>query len=206
MTNGLPFLYPPPSEPPVPGQTTVEIPLSWPDLRLLLFPKQAGLETITMTLGVLGSSMEEDGKWWKFGGASFQFRAPGDTLLTHRDLSYGQKRLLSFLYYLDCNPHFAIADELVNGMHHDWISFCLDELRTRQAFLTSQNPLLLDQLAFESVEEVKGTFIQCRADQDEGGTRFRWAALSDEDAAELYADYGAGIQHVGELLRLRGLW
>jgi hypothetical protein len=29
---------------------------------------------------------------------------PDGSILSHEDLSYGQKRLLSFLYYAACNP------------------------------------------------------------------------------------------------------
>jgi AAA domain, putative AbiEii toxin, Type IV TA system len=170
------------------------------------FPELASIKTMDMSFTVAGSSQEADGLWWSFGHADFLFSAAGGGVFNHTLLSYGQKRLLAFLYYLDANPRFVIADELVNGMHHDWIRACLDEIDDRQAFLTSQNPLLLDYLPLESVEQVQQTFIQCRADVVDDTTQIVWSNLTGDDAEELFTDYQVGIQHLGELLRARGLW
>jgi hypothetical protein len=159
---------------------------------------------------VEGSRQEPSGLWWQFGCAEFLFTQPGGVVFNHKSLSYGQKRLLAFLYYLDANPAFVVADELVNGMHHDWIRASLDEIGDRQAFLTSQNPLLLDYLPLESVEQIQKTFIQCRTevvgDEPQSAWSWSWSNLAAEDAAELFADYKVGIQPIGEILRARGLW
>src|SRR5690606_32028746 len=94
-----------------------------------------------------------------FGNMRFDFAKHDRSIINHTQLSYGQKRLLSFYYYLACSPACVVADELVNGMHHEWIEACLNDLGERQAFLTSQNPLLLDYLGFESVDEVRSSFV-----------------------------------------------
>jgi ABC-type lipoprotein export system ATPase subunit len=141
-----------------------------------------------------------------YGGFEFNFTLQDGEIIRHEDLSYGQKRLLSFLYYAACNPDIIIADELVNGLHHDWAQLCLDEIAERQSFLAGQDPLLFDFLFFESEEEVRQSFILCSLEQLDGRGHFVWKNLSPESAAAFYRAYQAGIQHVSEILYSKGLW
>ncbi len=141
-----------------------------------------------------------------FGDFRFMFEARDGSLIKHEDLSYGQKRLLSFLYYAACNPDIVIADELVNGMHHAWAQACVTEIEGRQSFLASQDPLLFDFLFFASAEEVERSFILCSLEEREGRGCFVWKNLDPESAASFYRAYEAGIQHVSEILRTKGLW
>ncbi|WP_437284071.1 AAA family ATPase [Sorangium sp. So ce406] len=141
-----------------------------------------------------------------FGNLKFWFTRRDGSIFQDQQLSYGQKRLLAFLYYLDANPSFVIADELVNGLHHAWIEECMNAIGDRQAFLTSQNPLLLDYLSFESAEQVKESFILCRNQADGDRERMIWRNMTDDEADMFYRAYQVGIEHVGEILRTRGLW
>lgn len=142
-----------------------------------------------------------------FGRFSFSFKRADGTYLTEQLLSYGQKRLLAFLYYLDATNGPIVADELVNGLHHAWVEHLLEKMRGRQAFLSTQNPLLLDYLAFESADEVRRTFVFCESKKEtDGSERMVWRNLSQDDAAAFFDAYQVGIQHVSELLRTRGLW
>jgi ABC-type molybdenum transport system ATPase subunit/photorepair protein PhrA len=127
-------------------------------------------------------------------------------VIRHDLLSWGQKRILSFLYYAAANPDILVVDELVNGLHHEWISACLKEMEGRQCFLTSQNPLLLDHLTFSSAEEVRQTFIQCRREKGEHRSQLRWQHMDEASAEAFFRAYKVGIQHVGEILRTKGLW
>ncbi len=191
---------------PQPGQSSTAVELA-PGVAMAKFPELAGIKKMSMSLTVERSRWEASGSlWWRFGHAEFLFSGLGGVEFSHNFLSYGQKRLLAFLYYLDTNYKFVIADELVNGMHHDWIRACLDQIGDRQSFLTSQNPLMLDYLPLESAEQVRKSFIQCRAQVVDDTTQLVWSNLAAEDAEELFADYQVGIQHVGEILRVRGLW
>ncbi len=195
----FPYDYEP--DRPEPGQSSVKVHFA----RQALLPKMtelADLRSLSMSLTVEGSSNTE----WKFGHAEFLFSGPTGSTFNHHALSYGQKRLLAFLYYLDLNDRFVVADELVNGMHHDWITACLELIGNRQAFLTSQNPLLLDYLPLESVEQIQRSFVQCKMQSSEYTSQLVWSNLSADDATQLLADYEVGIQQVGELLRVRGLW
>jgi len=142
----------------------------------------------------------------KFGNIRFDFTRRDRSIINHQLLSYGQKRLLSFYYYLACSPAAVVADELVNGMHHEWIEACMDELEGRQAFLTSQNPLLLDYLHFESVDEVLSSFVLCRTEPVGEREQLHWENMTREDAQGFFDAYQVGIQHVSEILRTRGLW
>lgn len=141
-----------------------------------------------------------------FGGIRFDFTRRDDSVINHALLSYGQKRVLAFYYYLASNPDCVVADELVNGMHHEWIEACLEDLTQRQAFLTSQNPLLLDYLSFESAEEVRSSFVLCRTELHEGREQMVWENMPASDAEGFFEAYQVAIQHVSELLRTRGLW
>jgi ABC-type multidrug transport system ATPase subunit len=141
-----------------------------------------------------------------FGNMRFDFTKHDRSIINHTQLSYGQKRLLSFYYYLACSPTCVVADELVNGMHHEWIDACLTDLGERQAFLTSQNPLLLDYLGFESVNEVRSSFVLCRSELQGEREFLRWENMTAEDAEGFFDAYQVGIQHVSEILRTRGLW
>ncbi|MCU0655575.1 MAG: AAA family ATPase [Polyangiaceae bacterium] len=195
---------------PQPGQSRVPVELGGSQY-LRHLAEYTGLQGFSMSLAVEGSYRMSLGEgrealWWRFGAAEFLFTEPGGVTFTHRDLSFGQKRLLAFLYYLDANDHYVIADELVNGMHHRWIEICLNGIGQRQAFLTSQNPLLLDYIPIGSVEDARRTFLQCRTERDGDRSEFVWSNLSNEDAEDLFHDQQVGIQQIGEILRVRGLW
>ncbi|WP_309893724.1 AAA family ATPase [Archangium sp.] len=142
----------------------------------------------------------------KFGNVQFHFVRRDKSITNHSLLSYGQKRLLAFYCYLASSPTCVVADELVNGMHHEWIDACLKDLGERQAFLTSQNPLLLDYLCFDSAEEVRSSFVLCHTEFYEAREQMVWENMSLDEAVGFFSAYQVAIHHVGELLRLRGLW
>jgi energy-coupling factor transporter ATP-binding protein EcfA2 len=131
----------------------------------------------------------------------FFFKRPGEEI-SHDLLSYGQKRLLAFFAHADASRDLIIADELVNGLHHEWISACLEEIGNRQAFLTSQNPLLLDFLRFDNVDEVRRTFILC----ERKGAQLVWRNPTEDEAESFFLAYQTGIQRVSDILLTKGLW
>ncbi|MFT3711195.1 MAG: AAA family ATPase [Archangium sp.] len=133
------------------------------------------------------------------------FTGRGDEL-SQDSLSYGEKRLLSFFAMSDACPEIMIVDELVNGLHHEWIRACLEEIGTRQAFLTSQNPLLLDYLEFDSAEDVRTGFILCERVVSDTGTSLRWRNPTQSEAEEFFAAYETGIQRVSDILITKGFW
>jgi hypothetical protein len=141
-------------------------------------------------------------------GLRFFFTKRDETRITHEHLSFGQQRLFAFLYYAEIHAeNVVVADELTNGLHHSMIELCLETIGERQAFLATQNPLLLDHIGFESAEQVRGTFVLCDLDVAEDGRDvMRWHNMSEEQAREFFADYEVGIQHVNDILRTRGLW
>jgi hypothetical protein len=141
-----------------------------------------------------------------YSGFEFSFTLPDGEVIRHEDLSYGQKRLLSFLYYAAANPDIVIADELMNGMHHAWAQACIDEIAERQSFLAGQDPLLFDFLTFDSAKQVEKNLVLCTLEQREGRGQFVWKNLDPEGAASFYRAYEAGIQHVSDILRTKGLW
>jgi energy-coupling factor transporter ATP-binding protein EcfA2 len=168
-----------------------------------------GFKNATWRADVLETKKVPQGEETEYGRFAVEFIRGDDSRITHDLLSYGQKRLLAFLYYVDFvydGP--VVADEIVNGFHHSWIEACLDHLRTqrKQAFLTSQNPLLLDYLTFDSAEEVQATFMLCRSEVVDSCTVVRWAQMEKDEAATFYEEYQLGIEHVGAILHRSGLW
>ncbi len=159
-----------------------------------------------LKLDLLGKEVTEEGKKIEYGNLRFFFHGRDGSIVNQDHLSYGQKRLLTFFYYLACNPHVVVADELVNGLHHAWIAECIREMGDRQVFVTSQNPILLDHLGFESADQVRRTFITCQAKPEGVRDRLFWANMSKKNADSFYRAYKVGAQHVGEILRTKGLW
>lgn len=137
-----------------------------------------------------------------YGRPSFLFRRKNKEELRENHLSFGQKRLLSFLYYTTlAGP--IVADELVDGLHFDWIEACVEEVRGRQKFFASQNPLLVDHMpGFKTRERVKSRFLRCMVEGDE----MVWTSLSDAEADDFFVAYRTGISGVSEVLRQKGLW
>ncbi|MDO9017832.1 MAG: AAA family ATPase [Deltaproteobacteria bacterium] len=136
----------------------------------------------------------------------FRFVRRDGTMVLDEHLSFGQKRLLAFLFYAWANDGPIVADELVDGMHYRWIEHCLKTIRGRQAFLSSQNPLLMDFIGFDSAEKVQQTFVICDVEESDGRERMRWRNLTADEAGDFFDAYEVGIQHVSEILRDKGLW
>lgn len=133
-------------------------------------------------------------------------RRDGSQYSDDHHLSFGQKRLLSFLYYLESFSEIVIADELVNGLHHDWIDLCVKSIEKRQAFLTSQNPLLMDYIEFDSVEEVRRSFILCELEFEGDLEVLKWRNMTVEEAGAVFQAAEIGIEHLSTILRNEHLW
>ncbi|SEK42284.1 hypothetical protein SAMN05444354_101538 [Stigmatella aurantiaca] len=166
---------------------------------LAKFVALAGFTSGLLRVEVLDKRTYENGGRVGFGQFTFLFTRPDGTSLSQEALGYGQKRLLSFLYYLDVHEDFVIADELPSGLHPRWAEACLRELGPRQSFLTSQNPLLPEHVSFRSAEDVHTSLVACRPG-------LRWENPPRELAGRLFAAYQQGTRPVGELLRAHGLW
>lgn len=133
-------------------------------------------------------------------------RADGSAVSTDH-LSFGQKRLFAFAWYLDANDGPVVADELVNGMHYAWIENCVHAMEGRQVFLTAQNPLILDHVGVAGPEEVSSRFILCRNEIGDGGRRvWAWSNPTGAQSAAFFEAYENGILQVHEILRTEGLW
>jgi energy-coupling factor transporter ATP-binding protein EcfA2 len=121
-------------------------------------------------------------------------------------LSFGQKRVVSFLAYLDGAITFVIADEIVNGLHHAWVDLCVESIGDRQAFLTSQNPLLMDHLSFNDPEEIRCSFILCSLDHEQEHEILEWQNMATDQAQAVFEASETGIGHLSTILRNQGLW
>lgn len=143
---------------------------------------------------------------YTFGDFRFRFVKADGTRLTHHELSFGQQRLLAFHFYAAMHPEVIVADELTNGMHHAMIGQCIDLIGQRQAFLATQNPLLIDNLGFSSLAEAQSTFILCSSERELDRERMVWRNMTADEAQNFYRDYQVGISHVNDILRSWGLW
>ena len=184
-------------------QTKVDYSFKHGDLELLATLKDMmGFSAADLRVDVI--ERREAGA--QIGKLVFRFWWDDGNFVAHDRLSYGQKRLLTFFYYLACNSDIVIADELVNGLHHRWITASIEAIGQRQAFLTSQNPLLLDYVPITSADEVRRSFVLCRGEPRDGRPGWIWENMSQVDAEELYRAYQVGVEHVSEILQSRGLW
>ncbi|MBK9366647.1 MAG: ATP-binding protein [Deltaproteobacteria bacterium] len=136
-------------------------------------------------------------------GITFKAILPNGSEFDQDKLSFGQKRMLTFLWYAAANEHGPIiVDELANGLHHAWIQKCFEVIGERQAFLSTQNPLILDFLDFTSAEHTARSMVRCEV----GERGWRWGNLNTEEAERLYRACQANFMHVSEILRSEGLW
>jgi hypothetical protein len=101
----------------------------------------------------------------------------------------------------------VVADELFNGLHHEWIEVCLDRLYDRQSFLATQHPYLLDHIPIESANAVRTTFIRCTLERSpDGREQMVWRNFDADEAERFFVAYQTGISQVSEVLRMEGLW
>lgn len=91
---------------------------------------------------VATSTSAEEGtiKGPSFGNFRFFSQSGVSPLVPHEHWSFGQKRLLTFFWYLACNPDVVVADELVNGLHWDWIDACVNAIGTRRSSSRRRTP------------------------------------------------------------------
>ena len=143
-----------------------------------------------------------NGTTYSYKGLNF-ILTRGRSTITFENFSYGQKRLLGALHYFSENNDIIVADELTNGLHHEWIDFLIKELGERQSFLTSQNPVLLDFLTFESAADVSQRLIRCTMNDD---GELHWCNIPTAEAEDFFITYSANMQQVGEIMRIQGLW
>jgi len=173
---------------------------------LARFVTLAGFATGTLRVELLEKRAFEGGGRLAFGRFGFHFTRQDGSALTHAQLGHGQKRLLSFLYYLDVNEDFVIADELANGLHPVWVEACLGDIGPRQAFVTSQNPLVFSGLSPGSAEDVRASLILCERRLREGRERRAWVQPTAEVARRLFDAHREGTASLAELLRTHRLW
>ncbi|MFL5343952.1 MAG: ATP-binding protein [Hyalangium sp.] len=177
-----------------------------PQSFLAKFTTLAGFTAGKFRVEVLEKRTYEDGGRVGFGQFSFGFTRSDGTELTQAQLGHGQRRLLSFLYYLDVNEDFVIADELANGLHPEWVAASLREIGVRQSFFTSQNPLLFEPFSFSTSDELRASFILCGVALRDERERIVWSQPTAETASKLFEAHRTGVHSLGELLRTHGLW
>ncbi|REG27175.1 AAA domain-containing protein [Archangium gephyra] len=173
---------------------------------LARFVSLAGFSAGTFRVELLDKRSYEGGGRLEFGRFGFRFTRRDGAVLTQEQLGHGQKRLLSFLYYLDVNEDFVIADELANSLHPRHVEACVRELGRRQSFLTSQNPLLFEHIPLGSAEEARASLLHCGTELRDGREWKVCTNPSPETAAKLFGAYQRGDTPLATLLRTHGLW
>ncbi len=176
-----------------------------PERFLARFVALAGFAAGTLRMEVLDRETQLEGRV-EFGRLGFRFTRHDGSVLSQAELGYGQKRLLSFLYALDVNEDFIIADELANGLHPSKVEVCLRGLGDRQAFFTSQNPLVFEHVPLGSAEEARRSLILCATGLQAGRQRVLWSNPVPEAAERLQDAWQRGTASLAEVLRAQGLW
>jgi energy-coupling factor transporter ATP-binding protein EcfA2 len=176
-----------------------------PERFLARFVALAGFAAGTLRMEVMDPELRASGRV-EFGRLGFRFTRQDGSVLSHAELGYGQKRLLSFLYALDVNEDFLVADELANGLHPEKVEACLRGLGGRQAFLTSQNPLVFEHVPLGSAEEARRSLILCATGLHAGRQQVLWSNPAPETAGRLQEAWRRGTAPLAEVLRSQGLW
>jgi hypothetical protein len=171
-------------------------------------PALLGFASAELRTRVLQRSQHGQRVTTTYGGFDCLFRRADGSQISHQLLSFGQKRLFSFLWYLAVRENLpVVADELLNGLHHEWIEVCFQRLQARQSFLATQHPLLLDHIPIVSAEAVRTTFVRCTRELgSDGREQMVWRNFNEEEAERFFIAYQTGIQQVSEVLRSEGLW
>lgn len=154
----------------------------------------------------LGDPRPEGEQPFTYGNLKLSFTKHDGAFFGREKLSHGQKRIFGFLWYLACSPQVAIADELSNGLHYSMAEAALAAIGERQAFLAIQDPMLLDSMTFDSVEDVTRAFVCCSTLEEKGRERWKWSSLTEDQARTFFDAYEVNVQHVHRILRTWGLW
>ncbi len=126
------------------------------------------------------------------------------------DFSLGQKRIVAFFWHLFAGLGGAperravlLADDLLSGIHHEAAEAMVDAIHFAklQTFLATQNPLLLDHLAFGDDTPFQDNVVLCFADQG-----WVWRNPTPAESRGFRAGAEVGFQHTSEILRERRLW
>lgn len=123
-------------------------------------------------------------------------------------LSFGQKRMLSFLWYLHLTPPGGVvfADELSNGLHADWVHQAREAIGYRQSFHAVQNPVLLDLVGpTPGPEGLLRQIVVCETQDDSFGPWY-WRNPTSEEAAQFQVAWSSGFPIFSEILQDLGLW
>lgn len=137
----------------------------------------------------------------------FAVHWPGGLIHQHSSLSFGQKRLVAFLWYATVTPEAPIfTDELTNGLHAGWVRQIVDWLGDRQAFHAIQNPLLLDRSGPGARESLEGRFVFCHVNTREGKRRWSWRNPTAAECDTVWGAWETGFQQLSEVLLSEGLW
>ena len=152
------------------------------------------------------SLLKSDEGSYHYGNPLGRFKLRTGDQIPHYQLSFGEKRFLAFLIKLHACPSTIIVDELANGMHHDWIerAVALMEDFDTQAFLSSQDPLLIDCIPLaEDTFPARNTFVLCEIGET---GQLRWRNMSAEEAEDFFKSLAVGLERISEIMRSKGLW
>ncbi len=176
--------------------------------QLATIPQLLGFTSAELRPRLLARSQDGEKVTSKYLGFDCLFARADGSKVSYGLLSFGQKRLFAFLWYLAVRQDRpVVADELLNGLHHEWIRACFDRMEGRQSFLATQHPLLLDHIPVTSIEAAETTFIRCSSVvSSNGGEQLDWRNFDHEEAERFFIAYQTGIQQVSEVLRSEGLW
>ncbi|MED5372240.1 MAG: hypothetical protein VX899_14570 [Myxococcota bacterium] len=161
------------------------------------------LEAEKIILKLRRESRSPDGGSWR--GVDAEVVWPGGYAHAHTQLSFGQRRVLAFFWYMSLTDGVPVfTDELTNGLHADWVQDIVDYLDGVQAFHAVQNPLLPDFVGLAKRQDTKGSFLFCRVGMHEGRRRWTWRNPTEEEAGDVWDAWDVGIQNLSEVLRSRG--
>jgi len=176
------------------------------DSFLARFAALAGFTAAELRVDVVHRQAFAHSERVELGRFAFRFTRRDGVEISQAQLGYGQKRLLSFLYYLDAHEDFAVVDGLTHGLHPRWISAALRALGERQLFVTGQSPHLFEEVPHGAAEELRAALLFCRTELRDGRERWLWSDPTPAQAEALFDEHRSGVDSLATLLQARGLW
>lgn len=138
------------------------------------------------------------------GSTEMSIHWPNGETTPASQLTFGQRRLLAFLWLLSSRVAGPmLLDDVTNGLHWEWVQECINEMGDRQSFHAVQNPLMINALVEREVDVIRKQLIHCSR-LTEG--RLLWRQPASDEAREISRARTRLIRPISEQLAGMGLW
>ncbi|MCP4135044.1 MAG: AAA family ATPase, partial [bacterium] len=109
---------------------------------------ELGFKAIRLLYSFKSKTKKDDGIHYDWSTFAIHADIDPDNTITESLLSYGQRRFIAIMLYLNRHKNVLVIDEPVNGLHHRMIEKVIEMMESKQSFIANQNPILFDYMEF----------------------------------------------------------